>query len=210
MDGWTQAVALLATDAVRSVGRNRAQLSLYGPSDRAESRKSCTWRRFISFSISSGGYVAIEDDDWRSPNVLDEVASIAATQLPLGMSIQGPPLSEIRPKVQKLVDESSSAQSTTRDFMIPCQDMLSLLCAILQVSNADTPCEPISDQSWPSLSLDVDKSSQIAVAKGILDVGGIHSGSTVLFADYLAFSEKFVGFPAIRCATIRTSDDANE
>lgn len=196
MDGWTQAVALLATDASRSVGRNRAQLSLYGSSDRAESRKSCIWRRFIGFSTSSGGDVAIEDDGWRSPDVLDEVASVAATQLPLGYSVLGPPLSEIRLKMQKLVDDSSSTQSTAREPMITYQDMLSLVCAVLQVSIANTPDEPFSDQAWPSLSLDVDKSSQIAVANGILDVGGIRSGSTVSFADYLAFSEKFVGLPA--------------
>lgn len=147
MEGWTQAVVILATDAVRGIGRNSAQLSLYGPSHTFESRRSCSWRRFASFSISSGGGdVAVEDDDWRPPDVLDEVARVAATQLPLGMAFQVPPLSEVRPKVQMLVDGSSSARSTTRDNTIPYQDMLSLLCAILQVSNANTPGELINDQ----------------------------------------------------------------
>lgn len=188
------------------MGHNRARLSLYGPSHVAEFRKTCAWRRFISFSISSGGDIAIENDDWHPPDVLDEVAGVAAIQLPLDMCVKGPPLSEIQPKVQKLVDESSSAQSLIRDFMIPYQDMLNLLCAIMQVSKADTPGESINDQSRPSLSLDIDRSSQIAVAKGILDVGGIHWGSTVLFADYLAFSEKFVGFPSRRCVTNSDKD----
>lgn len=196
MDGWAQAIALLATDTIRNVGHNREMLSLYGPSHVAESRKLCTWRRFFSFSMSSGGDVAIELDDWRPPTMLDEVARVAATQLPLGMSVKGPPLPEIRPKVQKLVDESSSAQNSTRDFMIPYQDMLNLLCAIMQTSKADAPGESINDQSRPSLSLDDNRSSQIAVAKGILDVGGIRWGLSISFADYLAFSEKFVGLPA--------------
>lgn len=200
VDGWIQAIALLAPSAVRNVGRNRAQLSLYGPSHRAEHEKSCTWRRFVSLSVPSDGDVGTRDDgdkdNWSPPDVLDEVARVAATQLPLGMSMRGPRLSEIRPEVQKLLDEPSCAPTTTRDFMIPYHDILMVLSAVLQVTKADASGESVDDQPWASLSLEVDRTSQMAVAKGILDVGGIHSGSVVSFAHYFAFSEQFVGSPA--------------
>ena len=205
---------LLATGAIRYVGRNQAELSLYGSPRSVEFRKSCTWHRFISFSIPSySGGLAIEESNWRPPNILDEVACVAATQLPLGMCVRGPTLSEIRLQVQKLVDESSSAQISTRDSKIPYQDLLNLLCVIMQVSKAEAPGGPLNDQSRLILSLDIDSSSQIAVAKGILEAGGIYWDSTVSFADYLTFSEKFVGFPSRRCLTFETriySDDANK
>lgn len=197
LDAWVQAVALLATDAGSNVGRVMPQYSIYGHG------QDYMWYRFISLSVpcNADGVndddAAIQSDDWHPPDALDKIAFIAATQLPIDMPIRGPPLSEIRPNVRKLVEDdysiSSSAPISAGDFVIPYRDMVDLLGAVLQVRKSNTVSRFLRDQNSLSLSVDVDRPAHQVVAEGILGVGGIREGSAVSFTAYTALSDKFVG-----------------
>lgn len=205
LDGWTQAIALLATDAVRNVGRSGARLSLYGMTHTVESRKECCWRRFASLSTSSGSGAdasagAKGHDDWRPPDVLDEIARVAACQLPLAMHDKVPTVGEIRPRVQKLVGEPKHANVSIEASAIPFDDMLAVLGAIMQVTT-DTTVEPMAGQYSPIIVSSDDSYARVAAAKAILGVGGIHEGSASSFAKYLVSSEKLVSPPFARAVT---------
>lgn len=196
--GWTQAVALLASNASHYVGHNLRQLFLYEPSQNVKSRRICAWRRFFSLSLPIGDDSDInvdfenKKDEWRLPSELDEVTSLVATQLPLGMCVRGPPLSEIQPRVKKLVNESGHGSNYTQTFVIPYEDMLSILCAMLQVGRTDDTTTSINTHPKASIISDTERQFQTAIAKGILDSRGFNQGSSLLFEDYLEISERFV------------------
>ncbi|OAA58009.1 hypothetical protein SPI_06894 [Niveomyces insectorum RCEF 264] len=202
LDAWVQAVALLATDAGSHVGRERSPYSIYGRG------LDCTWYRFIGLSVpcnaegvndddNDDDNAAIQSDDWHPPDALDKIAFVAATQLPIDMPMLGPPLSEIRPNVRKLLEDdyrsssSSSAPISAGDFVVPYQDMVELLGAVLQVRKSNTVSWSLGDQSSLSLSVDVDRPAHQIVAEGILGVGGIRAGSAVSFAAYAVLSDTF-------------------
>lgn len=176
ISAWVQAVALLATDAVDNVCDGRPRFSVQGPT---------LWYQFASFAArlgdrrrrnndrnncnSSGGY---------HPSVLEQVAFVAANQLPLDMRMRGPPLSAILPRVRKLVDEWECAPVSQDDFAIPFDNMVSLLGAVLQIRKLDSgdtpPTTRLAENRGLSMATDIDRSMHISMAKAILAVAGIH------------------------------------
>lgn len=193
---WTQGIALLATDAEHSVGRNRAGLSLYGPSRTPASRKQCAWRRFVSLAVSESGAETAPEvvaDDWAPPDFLDEAAQIAATQLPIGMSMKGPSRDEIRSRLQGLDLGQNDIRASLQHLYIPYPDMLALLAGMMHVVKKSASDDAFAvTASWGPMSPNEEEDDYAAAAEAILDIGGIVRGRPIFFKEFFAFSEKFV------------------
>ncbi|KIH92477.1 hypothetical protein SPBR_02489 [Sporothrix brasiliensis 5110] len=185
---WTQAISLLATDAHQSVGRNLEQLSVYGTT------KNCVWRRFASLAIrvtstasTQGANGGITDDVWLPPDELDNVAEIVATLLPVDMPVVGPPLSQIRLDVQRALGWKAPATRSC-DFVIPHDDVVRLLCAILRVRKPDVWSERLGSQTGMSFANASGSRYYEAVARSLLFAGGIHGDAPVSFDAFRALS----------------------
>jgi hypothetical protein len=197
-EAWMQAVTLLASRAVRHVGRNRATLSPYEGSSPA-SEKRCIWRRFISFAShardSAGAAAGRDADDWHPPDSLDEVAMVVATQLPLDMKIKIPAYQDIRPKIVKLDDGSAQTSETAVGAgVIPYHEFVALLEAIMRIRHQGSAMNESGVKiSWPDIDFHGDGDVEDAVALAILKCGGICAeGKDISFEQYAAFCDRFV------------------
>ncbi len=170
LEDWTHAVASLITSMPR-----------YSPNKETE------WNDFLSFAVPSDTPIFNKDDDWHPQSLLEKVTMIAQSQLPLSPKFAPPSIAEIRPRVQKIIDEDY-VEPLAGDFAIPYQDMRALVGAILQVVKDNTRDRQFDeDQQWPSLSSDIDRDVQYTVAKGILNVLGVSENEPLSFDVYFAF-----------------------
>ncbi len=170
LEDWTHAVASLITSVPR-----------YSPSKETE------WNDFLSFAVPSNTPIFNKDNDWHPQSLLEKVAMIAQSQLPLSPKFAPPSIAEVRPRVQKLINEDH-VEPLTGNFAIPYQDMRALVGAILQVVKDNTRDRQFDeDQQWPSLSSDIDRNVQHAIAKGILNVLGVGENEFLSFDVYSAF-----------------------
>ncbi|KAF2766282.1 hypothetical protein EJ03DRAFT_182317 [Teratosphaeria nubilosa] len=210
-----QAAALLATDTSRDFGRNRATMSLYGASSPL-SEKKCTWRRFVSLASEAQhiAQTAVSDDaeDWRPPDLLEEVAMVVSTQLPLDMETKIPAYQDIQPKIRKLEDENSrTSEAANTSLSIPYQDFVCLLTAIMSIRRRETAVDGSGEEkAWPEIDLDADGDAVSAAVRAILECGGVRvEGKDVNFERYSAFCDRFVSptlVIAIDCCREHTAD----
>ncbi|KAL1901000.1 hypothetical protein Sste5346_002064 [Sporothrix stenoceras] len=185
---WVQAVAMLATTSVRNIEIGRARYSATGPE---------IWYQFFSFakrnrSNGNDGFSAIDnnyenydndnnnDDDNQS--VWQQVAYVASARLPLEYIMYGPHLSEILPRVRKLVSDAECVPVRRDGFAIPYQDMVCLFAAILQVQKRDLKAVRYGYGGSQNRGLGLafsgtgmDRDLHLAIAKNILAVANVHN-----------------------------------
>ncbi|CAK7231003.1 hypothetical protein SBRCBS47491_007784 [Sporothrix bragantina] len=213
LDAWKQAITLLASDVGTGVGYGRPRYTIFGreqdiklsrfmamavPRDGASPKNSPT------VNDSAADKIDDDENDWHLPTELEKIAFVAATQLPIDMKFAGPHLSEVLPRVRKLVvndgrggsnnDGNRNVQFSADDFVIPYQDMVNLLAAVLQINEAcpNTLTRSICDHELLRMPKKVGRKANRAVAEAILAAGGIRSWSAITFSMYSVFVDKLV------------------
>lgn len=186
---WVQAVALLATNTVDGIDYSMEAYPATGLT---------IWYQFFSFAVRSGAphrprsNNATSGDNGAAQSVLEQVAYVASNQLHLEYGMRGPDLTELLPRVRKLVNDAECEPLSTTDFAIPYHDMVCLFAAVLQVNKPDIfaarPSMRLEDNLGLSLAADIDRATHLVVARAILAVAGVHEdnhgNSTVSYKQY--------------------------
>lgn len=187
LDDWVQAVAMLAGRSDGDTNRETDDVggATYLPNG------SPVWNQFFSFAVRRPDkpyrvykrrgqrvrrgnvveYYGEEDDESNENDEDDDTQSVwkqvayvtSARLLSKGYIKQGPSISEILPRVRKIVTEEERIPPRKDDVSIPYQDMVALVSAILRVHEGT-----IKD----------DRVMRTALAKQILAVGGVRGGNS--------------------------------
>lgn len=200
LNDWVQAVAILATRAANNVHYARPVYNIAGS----------IWYEFACLAVRSGPQHRprgdpsnASSDEKRPSTVLEEVAHVASTQLPLDYAMRGPRLPEILPHVRKLVNDAECEPVVEADFAIPYKDILCLYGAVLQVHKPDLDSARrntgLEDNRGLGLTTDIDRATHLAVAKQMLAAAGVYDeddggDSTISYKQYDALWHRLVRF----------------
>lgn len=198
LEGFIQAVTLLAADGLANAGRNRTALEWSASQRDPLSIKARHWERFRSISFLATRDHITNYEHWQAPQHADTIVEVVRSQLPIPRMMTVPPAADVERRIKRLLESQKCPQVSANDMVVMYNAMVSLLSTMLQVATYATPDGSGEGDPQFHITARSNTEEECGVAEGILLRLGFKLGASISFADYVAISERLVRI-ARRC-----------